>query len=255
MAFFLFGKKRRTRRKASKAGKKTRKPPAAILKKCRKLKIKTTKKVGSKRVYRSISLLKKLIKNKSRKSRKTRKVHRKVRSKFSFGSSTFTNAGPSGYGYNQQVVQNPGILSQSSMIVTPESNLARPAEMQLPLGQDLAYGVGRNFFTETVPTQIAPNWNVMRQPDGSAYGVGGPFSAYKSPAFGRRKYAQKKTSKKKTLNKRSHFGQYITGEYTDDFDIVGDNVRYEKYDPKKDKKKKKDYNLSEEYENDPRWTN
>jgi hypothetical protein len=188
MAFFLFGKKRRTRRKA---GKKTRKPPAAILKKCRKLKIKTTKKVGSKRVYRSISLLKKLIKNKSKKSKKSRKVHRrkhrKVKSKFSFGSSTFTNAGPSGYGYNQAIVQNPGILSQSSMIVTPESNLARPTEMQLPLGQDLAYGVGRNFFTETVPTQIAPNWNVMRQPDGSAYGVGGPFSAYKSPAFGRRR--------------------------------------------------------------------
>jgi hypothetical protein len=185
MAFFLFGKKKRTR-KSGKSGKKTRKPPAAILKKCRKLKIKTTKKVGSKRVYRSVSLLKKLIKNKSRKSKKTRR-NRKVKGRFSFGSSTFTNAGPSGYGYNQPVQQNPGILSQSSMIVTPESNLARPMGMQLPPGQDLAYGVGRNFFTEIVPTQTPPQWGFMGQPDGSVFGVGAPFSAYNKPAFGRRR--------------------------------------------------------------------
>ena len=57
-----FGKRRRkvksTRRKS------VRKPPASLLKRCRKYHIKTTKKVGKHRVYKSITVLKKLIKMK-----------------------------------------------------------------------------------------------------------------------------------------------------------------------------------------------
>ncbi len=188
MAFFLFGKKKRSSRKPRKASK----PPAALLRKCRKFKIKTTKKVGKSRVYRSASLLKKLLKKKMKKAKKAKKVHRKSkrshrkynRRGFSFGSSMFTNAGPANYGYNQPVVQTPGIMSQSSQMVTANSNPSRPMEMQLAPGELPVYGVGRPFFTETVPTQVPPQWDFLGQPDGSMFAVGSPIVGYRSPAFG-----------------------------------------------------------------------
>jgi hypothetical protein len=87
MGFFLFGKKRRsTRKKAS-----PKKPPAKILRMCKKLKIKCTVKRGNKRVYRKTSILKKLISRKKalkirRKTRrKTRKVRRVSRRSVGFG--------------------------------------------------------------------------------------------------------------------------------------------------------------------------
>ena len=57
MGFFSFGKKR-------KLHKRSRKPPAALLKKCRKHHIKTTMKKGGKKVYRKVSILKKLLSHK-----------------------------------------------------------------------------------------------------------------------------------------------------------------------------------------------
>ena len=60
------------RRKVKSSRRKSvRKPPAALLKRCRKYHIKTTKKVGKHRVYKSITVLKKLLKKKLKK-----KVHR-----------------------------------------------------------------------------------------------------------------------------------------------------------------------------------
>jgi hypothetical protein len=63
-AGLAFGKKRKVYKRSSK-----KKLPAKIRKLCRKLKIKTTKKVGGRRVTKKISELKKLI------ARKMRKVH------------------------------------------------------------------------------------------------------------------------------------------------------------------------------------
>ena len=285
MAFFLFGKKRSTRKKTS-----PKKPPAKILRMCKKLKIKCTVKRGSKRVYRKVSVLKKLISRKMKKAckgsktahrTKSRKVrrsvsfgssshtradctpslkklwpfgadfgpvppgmtqatpdqietirycdnngffpppsgtgpgnwptidsdikklckdsatnlgrrrgrgHRSVRGRFGFGeASDFSNAGPAGYGYNQPVVQKPGILDQSSQIVSSSTNGSRPPGLGLPGEYTPTYGVYRPFFGENVPTQVGPNWNFMGQPDGSAFAVGGPFNRYLAPAsFGRR---------------------------------------------------------------------
>jgi len=193
MAFFLFGKKKKKSRKM-------RKPPAAVLRKCRKLKIKCTKKMGRKRVYKSVAVLKKLIAKKMKMKkkkvhRKSRKVHRKIRFGFGFGSKSksrfgatgdFSNSGPADYGYNQAVVQKPGILSQSSQMVSSSTNDARPTGLGLPGEYIPTYGVNRPFFGEGVPTQVGPNWNFMGQPDGTAFAVGGPFNRYTSPAtFGR----------------------------------------------------------------------
>jgi len=198
MAFFLFGKKKkRSTRKKKGLG---RKPPAALLRKCRKLKIKTTMRKGRSRVYRKISVLKKLVAKKMRKHRKGRKARksrrRVVRYRFGFGSrgsrfgADFSNAGPSNYGYNQSVVQTPGILSQSSQMVNSATNANRPSGLGLPGEFVPTYGVNRKFFTEDVPTQVGPNWNFMGQPDGTSYGVGGPFYRFTKPAaagaFGRR---------------------------------------------------------------------
>jgi hypothetical protein len=77
-----FGRRRRgTRRKGRKGGKKGgRKPPAALIRACKKHRIKCTKKVGKRRVYKKVSVLKKqLRRKKSAKRRKTRKGSRKTR--------------------------------------------------------------------------------------------------------------------------------------------------------------------------------
>ena len=191
-SLFCFGKKKRTR----KTLKKGKKPPAKILRMCRRLKIKTTKKVGKRRVYKSVALLKKQIAKRLKKSRKPRK--RTTRFRFSFGSSrnsrsrfgsagTFTNAGPSDYGYSQKDSSNPGILSQTSQVVTQTSNASRPPSMQLDSKYIPTHGVNRKFFTESVPTMVGPEWYVMGQPGGQPpVPVGAPFYRYPA-AFGRRR--------------------------------------------------------------------
>jgi hypothetical protein len=60
---FSFGKKRRSVRKSSKKGSK---PPAKLLKVCKKLRVKATVKRGGKRVYKKKSVLKKLCLRKLR---------------------------------------------------------------------------------------------------------------------------------------------------------------------------------------------
>ena len=67
LGLFGFGKRRRVhhRSKHLKGGH-VRKPPAALLKMCRKMKIKTTIKRGSRRVYKSVALLKKLLRHKKK---------------------------------------------------------------------------------------------------------------------------------------------------------------------------------------------
>ena len=66
------------RRKVKSSRRKSvRKPPAALLKRCRKYHIKTTKKVGKHRVYKSITVLKKLLKKKMKKVKKTVRRYRR----------------------------------------------------------------------------------------------------------------------------------------------------------------------------------
>jgi len=77
MAFlgFSFGKKRKVSKKTSK---KVAKPPAKLLRLCKKYRVKATKKVGSKRVYKKVSALKKLCLRKARALRKKlMKMHKK----------------------------------------------------------------------------------------------------------------------------------------------------------------------------------
>ena len=200
LSFLNFGKKKRKSR-SKKVGKKSRKPPAKILKLCKRFKIKCTKKVGKRRVYKSVAVLKKQLKRKMKKSRKTRKVRksRKCRFGFSFGSrkSRFGAPAPynnsvTNYGYNQPVSQNPSILSQSSQVVTAETNPNRPSEMQLPPGNIPTYGTNRMFFTENVPTTVPPEWFVMGQPGGEPpVVVGGPFYGFKTP-FGRNRKTRRR---------------------------------------------------------------
>ena len=59
-----FGKKRRRTTKRSKKG--SRKPPSKLLRICKKYRVKATKKVGGKRVYKSVASLKKLCLRKAR---------------------------------------------------------------------------------------------------------------------------------------------------------------------------------------------
>ena len=193
MNFFSFGKKKRRSTK----GKSVRKPPAALLRKCKRHRIKCTMKKGGKRVYRKTSVLKKLLRRKMKKmkkARKHRKVHRRRaagfgrrrrRSGFGMGSP-FLN--PDNYGYNQKVQQYPQTLSQSSSVVDSKSNLTRPEGMTVDSANVPVYGVNREFFGQKVPTQVPANWNFMGQPNGSLYPVGAPFYGYTKPinSFGKK---------------------------------------------------------------------
>ena len=92
LSIFSFGKKRRSRRsrKSRKSMKRNgKKPSAKVMRMCRKCKVKTTKKVGKRRVYRPESLLVKLCKKKMRRMKK-----RKSR----FGSTCSTMKQVSSFG-------------------------------------------------------------------------------------------------------------------------------------------------------------
>jgi len=76
LSLFGFGKKCRSAKKVT-----IKKPPARLLKICKKYHIKTTKKVGDKRVYKSVKLLAKqclhkalLAKKRKAKVKHTRRV-------------------------------------------------------------------------------------------------------------------------------------------------------------------------------------
>ena len=189
MNLFSFGKKRKKvlRRKV------IRKPPAALLKRCRKYRIKTTMKKGGKRVYRKVSMLKKLLKKKMHKMKKARKVYKKTRKtthrrRMGFGADGYEFTKPANYGFDQTVQQYPGTLSQTISTITAKNNISRPEGFSFEDGQIPAYGVFRDFFGEAVPTQVPPNYNFMGQPDKSLMPVGAPFQRYTKPnSFGKKR--------------------------------------------------------------------
>ena len=78
---FNFGKKRRVSKKyrvSKKHSKSLRKPPAKLLRLCKKYRVKATKKVGGKRHYKSVATLKKLCLRKAKALRKKLiKLHKK----------------------------------------------------------------------------------------------------------------------------------------------------------------------------------
>ena len=213
-----FGKKKRSSRRVKKSS--NRKPPARLLKMCKKYGIKTTRKVGGRRVYKKTSHLKKACLKCARSHRKKLKKLKKLKKRSaSFGRrkkgcrrrksmrrrSAFGNIimgspfeRPSNYGYNEEVKQAQQTLSQTSSVVDDKTNSSRPGEMQLPQGTAI-YGVNREFFGQQIPTQVPPEWNFMGQSDGSLYPVGASFYGYKTPiaaAFGkkRRRYNVKGSS-------------------------------------------------------------
>ena len=178
-----------------------KKPLSKVRRICRKLKIKMTKKVGSRRVYKTLKELKKQIAKKVKKLRKNvrkshkRKTHHKRRVVHKRRGMGFGqvgeypfNASPVNYGYNQKVQQYPQALSQSSTVSNEKMNISRPEGMGVPENNLPVYGVYRNFFGQDVPTQVPPNWDFMGQPDGSLFAVGSPFQRYTKPiAFGKKR--------------------------------------------------------------------
>jgi hypothetical protein len=200
----FFGKKRKTKRSVKK-GKKSRKPPARLIKLCKKYKIKCTKKVGKKRIYKSVTVLKKQLRRKM-KSRKVRRAafgknkrnlfgkrRRGVRrTRFGNVASTAASTLPvSNYGYNNAVPKAAGVLSQSSQVVTEANNMNRPPGFGVEPSQLPIFGVYRPFFTENVPTTVGPSWNFMGQPDGSLFPVGGPFNKFTK--FGKKRRGGRKS--------------------------------------------------------------
>jgi hypothetical protein len=188
-----FGKRKKTH-------KRSRKLPASLLRRCKKYHIKTTKKVGKHRVYRKVSVLKKLLRKKLKKvkgKRSHRRSHRRSHKKShrrsrrsGFGESDFSQ--PSDYGYNEPVNQYPGTLDQTISTVTAENNMSRPEGFSFDNQSLPAYGVYRDFFGEEVPTQVPPNYNFMGQPDKTLMPVGYPFERFTTPpAFGKRRYRRK----------------------------------------------------------------
>jgi len=210
-----FGKKKRSRR----VKRAVRKPSARLLKLCKRYGIKTTRKVGRRRVYKPVKVLKKACLKRARsivkKLKKLKKRaasfgqrrkagcarksmysrHRRSRrnnrcSAFGMMGSPFEQ--PAKYGFNQPVKVSQQTLSQTNSVVDNKMNSSRPDGKQLAAGDMPIYGTYREFFGQKSPTQVPPEWNFMGQPDGSLYPVGAPFYAYKTPiaaaAFGKKQH-------------------------------------------------------------------
>lgn len=189
--FFGFGKKKR------KTTKRVKRPPTRLIKNCKKFGIKVTKRVGKKRVYKSVTVLKRLLKRKMGKKSKggkrgkhgKRGKRKTLKRRFRFGEAADFVQSPN-YGFNEKVRQAQGVLSQSSQVVNAENNINRPPGFGVDPNSTPIYGVYRPFFTEQVPTQVGSNSiGFMRQPDGSFFQVGGPISKYTS--FGKRRKFRK----------------------------------------------------------------
>jgi hypothetical protein len=96
----FFGRRRyrrkgvRKSRKGRKGGRKSAKPTKALVRQCRKHRIKVTRKVGSRKVYKKVSVLKKQLKRKIRlhrkKSKKSKKTVRRTRRRRSTRRSRFS---------------------------------------------------------------------------------------------------------------------------------------------------------------------
>ncbi len=69
LSLFGFGKRRKVKR-SSKKSKAVRKPPARLLKICKKYHVKATKKVGGRRCYKSVAVLKRMCLKKARAMKK-----------------------------------------------------------------------------------------------------------------------------------------------------------------------------------------
>ena len=80
-SLFGFGKRRRKVKRSSKKAKASRKPPARLLKICKKYHVKATKKVGGRRCYKSIACLKRCCLKKARAMKKKLMKMAKRRSK------------------------------------------------------------------------------------------------------------------------------------------------------------------------------
>ena len=223
-----FGKKKlRSVKKGTKkvrSIKKSSKPSARLLKLCKKYHIKTTRRVGGKKVYKSARVLKKACLKRARKllkrlklkiakrskrsklskhSKRSSKKHRKVtrRRCMSFGlmGSAFEN--PKNYGYNQPVKQNLQTLSQTNSVVNEKLNASRPDNMQMANNELPVYGTYADFFGQDVPRTVPPEWNFMGQPDGSLYPVGAPFYAYRKPITGFGKKKLRRVSKRSACSR------------------------------------------------------
>ena len=83
----FFGRRRVARRKGSRSKAPMKKLPASVRNMCRKLGIKTTRKVGNKRVYKNLTLLKRQIAKKRRSTRRRRtRRYTKINSKSPCGT-------------------------------------------------------------------------------------------------------------------------------------------------------------------------
>ena len=205
----------------TKFGKVVKKPPKKLLYICKKLKVKTTTKRGSKRVYKSVSTLKraclKKIKNLKKKyysfgKRTRRRTKRKVSKRkvsrrttvmkggvghmgklYSYGKKTSRFGTPApfssnqgNFGYNDPYPTNSGV----NYYTTQGSGFYKP------------------FFGADVPAVIPPEWDCNRQPDGSCVPVGSPFLPNN---FGNKKvkFGKKNTNfgnKKVKFGKNTKFG-------------------------------------------------
>jgi hypothetical protein len=169
-SIFTFGKKKRTSRKSKgSTKKKVALPPKKLLKICKALKVKVVTKRGSKRVYKSILVLKKLclrkikvLKKKYHSKKSVRKVVKKRKARFGM-YKPFTKS-EVGNGYGNAIKPYAGVVSKTA---------------QGP-------GINRDFFGTKVPAIIPANYNFMYQPNGSMIPVGYPFQQ-SSNAYGRRR--------------------------------------------------------------------
>jgi len=197
---FSFGKKKK---RSSAKSKKQSKLPKKLIYICKKLKVKTKSSNGKYKSVKSLKasclkrikilkkkMLKKVSKRKvsKRKVGKRKVVKRRVSSRkggvahsgkvYRFGQlSPFLKNDPLN-GYSSNSNSYPGVLSVTSQM-DPSNGI---------------YGIKKQFFDESVPGVLPPEWYGNYQPDGSYIPTGYPFEGYSN--FGKKRKVIKRKLRK-----------------------------------------------------------
>jgi hypothetical protein len=213
MAFFSFGKKRKVRRQ-------NKKPPPRLLKLCKKYRVKATKRVRGKIVYRTSKVLKTLCLRKAKKLLKslkkkgTRKSHRRRHRRSGFGNLIFGGTTSPAKTVSQAVASAP-IMSTSMS----EINFDR-------IGRGVADFNNKCVAEKGNPITVCASRILKfgRRRSGFGEMIGAPFQKPENYGYNQKVVqAQQALSQTNTPNgvNREFFGQQVPTQIPPYWDFMG----------------------------------
>jgi hypothetical protein len=197
-----FGKKRRTTRRKSSGARKMAKPPARLLKICKKYHVKATKKVGGKRVYRSVGTLKKMCLKKAMALKKKLKKMHKAGSKRRAPMRRTRRRRSMGFGVSEEeTIANFSKVAGPNLYKFVTGCNAKKGMTDIVCRQNVKMNFGR---------RRSMGYGGMMMPQGSAFGEMTPRWA-RIPKFGKRRVGSKTGRKAAMKAFRSFYKRHCAG--------------------------------------------